>query len=78
VDLTQASAWPLKLKLVVIIFKHLVLISEKKKHLFIIFISWPFPFKEIIAVYSENYTKHINTICGENAILVDKAGGSYV
>jgi hypothetical protein len=27
-------------------------------------------FKEIIAVYTENHTKHINTLCGPNAELV--------
>jgi hypothetical protein len=26
-------------------------------------------FKEIIAVYSENHTKQINTLCGKNAII---------
>jgi hypothetical protein len=33
---------------------------------------------KIIAVYSENQTKHINTPCVQNAELVNvKAGGSY-
>jgi hypothetical protein len=35
-------------------------------------------FKEIIAVYSENHMKSINTQCGQNAeLLIDKAGGTY-
>jgi hypothetical protein len=28
-------------------------------------------FKEIIAVYSENHAKHINTLCGQNAELLN-------
>jgi hypothetical protein len=32
----------------------------------------------MIVVYSENHTKHINTLCGQNAELLKvKAGGSY-
>jgi hypothetical protein len=35
-------------------------------------------FKEIIAVYSENRTELIDTLCGENAELMTvKAGGTY-
>jgi hypothetical protein len=35
------------------------------------------PFKEMITGYSENHTKPINTLCGQNAKLpVVKAGGS--
>jgi hypothetical protein len=35
-------------------------------------------FKEIIAVYSENHTKSINTLYRQNAELLDvKAGGTY-
>jgi hypothetical protein len=33
---------------------------------------------EIIAVYSENHTKHINTLCGQNAeLLIVEACGAY-
>jgi hypothetical protein len=33
---------------------------------------------EIIAVYTENHTKPINTPCGQNAeLLIVKAGGTY-
>jgi hypothetical protein len=36
------------------------------------------PFKEIIAVYSENHTKPTNTLCGQNVMLLNvKAGGTY-
>jgi hypothetical protein len=35
-------------------------------------------FREIIAVYSENHTKPIDTLCGNNAeLLIVKAGGTY-
>jgi hypothetical protein len=35
-------------------------------------------FREIIVVYSENYTKPINTLHGQNAeLLIVKAGGTY-
>jgi hypothetical protein len=35
-------------------------------------------FKEIIAVYSENHTKHLNTLCEQNAELFSvKVGGKY-
>jgi hypothetical protein len=35
-------------------------------------------FREIIAVYSDNHTKPINAICGQNAkIPTVKAGGTY-
>jgi hypothetical protein len=34
-------------------------------------------FKKINAFYSENHTKPINTLCGQNAeLLTDKAGGT--
>jgi hypothetical protein len=35
-------------------------------------------FKEIIAVYSDNHTKHINIFCVQNAELLNvKVGGTY-
>jgi hypothetical protein len=35
-------------------------------------------FKEIIAIYSENLTKHINTLCGRNAEMLNvKASGTH-
>jgi len=35
-------------------------------------------YKEIIAVCSEIHTKHTNTVCGQNAKLVNvKPGGTY-
>jgi hypothetical protein len=34
--------------------------------------------KKIIVVYSENHTKHINSLCGQNAELLGvKEGGKY-
>jgi hypothetical protein len=34
-------------------------------------------YREIIAVCSENHTKHINTLCGQNAEFVNvKPGGT--
>jgi hypothetical protein len=35
-------------------------------------------YREIIAVFSEIHTKHINTLCGQNTEFVNvKAGGTY-
>ena len=35
-------------------------------------------YREIIAVCSENQTKHINTLCGQSAELLNfKPGGTY-
>jgi hypothetical protein len=35
-------------------------------------------YREIIAVCSQIYTKHINTLCGQNAELLSaKCGGTY-
>jgi len=35
-------------------------------------------YREIIAVCSEIYTKHINTLCGQNVELLNvKPGGTY-
>jgi len=35
-------------------------------------------YREIIAVCSQIYTKHINTLCGQNAELLNvKPGGTY-
>jgi hypothetical protein len=34
--------------------------------------------REIIAVFSEILTKHINTLCGQNVVFLnDKPGGIY-
>jgi hypothetical protein len=39
---------------------------------------WLMWFGEIIAVYSENHAKSINTLCGQNAQLFKaKAGDTY-
>jgi hypothetical protein len=36
-------------------------------------------FREIIAVYCENHTEHVNTLCGQNAAFFFniKAGGTH-
>jgi hypothetical protein len=52
---------PLKPKLVRIIFKNSVRIAKKTQHFTITNINWLTLFKGIIAVYTENHTKHINT-----------------
>jgi hypothetical protein len=41
-------------------------------------INWLTLFKKIIAVYSENYMKYINTHYGQSAeLLIVKTGGTY-
>jgi hypothetical protein len=52
---------PLKPKLLCIIFKHSVRTAKKTQLFTITKINWLTLIKEIIAVYSENHTKHINT-----------------
>jgi len=35
-------------------------------------------YREIMAVCSENHTKHVNTLCEQNVgLLNDKSGGTY-
>jgi hypothetical protein len=52
---------PLKTKLVYILFKNSVHTSKRTPHFTITKINWLMMFKEIIAVYSDNYAKPINT-----------------
>jgi hypothetical protein len=52
---------PLQPNLVYIIFKNSVRTAKKTQHFTITKINWLTLFKEIIAVYGENHTKHINT-----------------
>jgi hypothetical protein len=41
-------------------------------------INWLMLFKEIIAVYCDNHTKPINTLCGQNEELqIVTTGGTY-
>jgi hypothetical protein len=63
---------------IIILFNNSVRTAKKTLHFTITKINW-FPlFKEIIAVHSENHTKHINTLCGQNAeLLIIKSGGTY-
>jgi hypothetical protein len=65
---------PLKPNLCQIIFKNSVRTAKKTVHFTITKINWLTLFKEIIAVYCENHTKHINKLFGHNAEL----GGIYV
>jgi uncharacterized protein YktB (UPF0637 family) len=70
--------FPLKPKRVWVIFKNSVRTAKKTPHFTITKINWLTLFKEIIAVYTENYTEPINTLCGQNAeLLIVKAGGLY-
>jgi hypothetical protein len=50
-----------------IIFKYLVLTSKKTQRFTSTKINWLTLCREIIAVYSENHTKPINTLCDQNA-----------
>jgi hypothetical protein len=35
-------------------------------------------FADIISIYSGNHTKHVNTLCGQNAVLLNvKVSGTY-
>jgi len=38
-------------------------------------ISWLMLCREMVAVYSENYTEPINTLCGQNARLLSTNAG---
>jgi hypothetical protein len=52
---------PLKPKPVQTIFKNSVRTAKKTQHFTITKINWLMLFKETVAVYTENHTKHINT-----------------
>jgi hypothetical protein len=54
---------PLKTKLVYILFKNLDRTSKRTPNFTITKINWLMLFEEIIAVYSENHAKPINTKC---------------
>jgi hypothetical protein len=65
---------PLKPKLVHALSKRSVCTKKKTPHFTITKINWLTLFWEIIAVYSENHTKYIYTLCGQNAeLLIVKA-----
>lgn len=58
--------------------RYSVLISEKTRHFSMIMICWLMLFNEIIAVYSDNNTKPINTISEQNEkLLIVKVCGKY-
>jgi hypothetical protein len=60
------------------IFNNSVRTAKKTPHFTITKINWLTLFKEIIAVYCKNHMKRINTLCGQNAELLNvKPGGTY-
>jgi hypothetical protein len=60
------------------LFKNPVRTSKRTPHITITKINWLMLFEEIIAVYSENHTKRINTLCVQKAeLLIVTDGGSY-
>jgi hypothetical protein len=66
----------LKPKLFLITFKHSDRTSKKAQP--ITKINHLMPFREMIAVYYENLTKQINTICGSNVdLFIVREGGTY-
>jgi hypothetical protein len=60
---TRVRLTLLKPKLVYVTFKNSVRTAKKTQHFNVTKINWLTLFKEIIAVNSENRTKHINTKC---------------
>jgi hypothetical protein len=70
----RACSSNLELKLIQMIFKNLVRTAKKTQHFTITKINWLTLFKEIIAVYSENHTKHIKF---KMQLLIVKAAGTY-
>jgi hypothetical protein len=77
----QVTISPLKPKLMQItgLCKHPVPTAKKTEHVSVTKIIWFLLFRKIIAVYSENQTKPINALCGQNAELLNvKAGGTLV
>jgi hypothetical protein len=63
----QRGIW---VRLISMIFEILVRTAKKTQHFTITKINWLTLLKEIIAVYSENHTKPINALCGQNAELL--------
>jgi hypothetical protein len=58
-------------------FKNSVRTAKKTQRVSMMVIGWLTLFREITVVYSENHTKHINTLCGQNAeVFIVKAGGT--
>jgi hypothetical protein len=68
----------LKSKLIYILSQKSVHTAKKTQLFTITKINWLTLLKEIIDVLSENRTKHINTLRGQNAeLLFIEAGGTY-
>jgi hypothetical protein len=55
------------------LFKNSIRTSKRTPHFTVTKINWLtlFKFKDIIAVYSENHTKSTNTLCGQNAEILN-------
>jgi hypothetical protein len=69
---------PLKLILVLIIFKLSLHTSKKTQPIAITMTNQLMLFRKIIAVYSENCMKLTNTLCGQDTEwMIFKAGGTY-
>jgi hypothetical protein len=66
------------MKFIQIIFRNSLLTSNKTQDMSITKISWLMLLRKIIALSSENHTKLINTLCEQNARLLNvKGGGTY-
>jgi hypothetical protein len=63
VTILEEEIFPLKTKLVYILFKNSVRTSKRTPNFTIKKTNWLMPFKEIIAVYSKNHAKPKNTKC---------------
>jgi len=60
------------------LFKNSVRTSKRTPHFTITKINWLTLFKEIIAVYTENHKKPINTLCRQNEeLLIVKVCGTH-
>jgi hypothetical protein len=65
---TTETSNPLKHEARAKILKTSVRTAKKTPHFTVTKINRLTVFKEIIAVYCDNRTKHINTLCGQNAV----------
>jgi hypothetical protein len=61
-----------------IIFRNSVPTAKKTQHVSIAKTSWLMLFREMIVIYSDNHTKLINTLCWQNAEILNViTGGAY-
>jgi len=60
------------------LFKNSVRTSKRTPHFTITTINWLTLFKDVIALFSDNHAKFINTLCGQNVELLNiKADNAY-